>query len=381
MKRRLKVARPLFLGKERLLSNISNVLDSGQLINGEFTAKFEEIISKYLGISYAIAVNSCSSALEIVLRYIEVTGGEVIIPTNTCLATANAAFFAGGKPVLADIKPGTYFLDPDEVRRLISEKTRAVIVVHIAGYVPPETEEIKRICEERGIPLVEDCAHGLGASYNGKIAGTFGLAGCFSFSPTKIITTGVGGIIATEDDKLNEYSRSVRIYGAGLGSIEITHIGNNWFLDEIRSCLGLSQMESLDFFLQRRREIAQYYDRMLTSTDLLKKLPINESCNHVYHKYPLQVAVNIDVQDMKAPFEGRYGFELESVYWPTCHLQPIYQETFGYTSGIFPVAESILSRQVTLPLHVGITKDDAEYAFECLVSEIERRIKHRNKKE
>ena len=375
MKRSLNVARPLFLGKESLLSNISNVLDSGQLVNGEFTRQFEEKFSKYLGTSYAISVNSCSSALEIVLRYIGITGGEVIIPTNTCLATANAAIFAGGKPVLADIKPGTYFLDPEEVLRRISNKTRAVIVVYIAGYVPPETEEIKRICEERGIPLVEDCAHGPGASYKGKVAGTFGLAGCFSFSPTKIITTGVGGIIATDDDNLRKYCRSARVYGTVAGSLEITQIGNNWLLDEIRSCMGLSQLESLDFFIQRRREIAQYYDQMLTSTDLLRKLPINKVCNHVYHKYPLQVAGNINVQDMKATFEDRYGFELESVYWPTCHLQPVYQETFGYTSGNFPVAESILSRQVTLPLHVSITKDDAEYAFECLVSEIGERIK------
>jgi dTDP-4-amino-4,6-dideoxygalactose transaminase len=375
MKREIKVARPLFLEKERLLSNISEVLESGQLVKGGFTAQFENDFSNYLGTSHAISVNSCSSALEIVLRYIEVTGGEVIIPTNTCLATANAALFAGAKPVLADIKPGTYFLDPDEVRRLISNKTRAVIVVYIAGYVPPETEEIKKICEERGIPLVEDCAQALGASYNGKLAGTFGLAGCFSFSPTKIITTGAGGMITTEDVNLNEYSRIVRAYGAVAGSLEISQIGNNWLLDEIRSCLGLNQLGSLDLFIQRRREIARYYDQILTSTDLLKKLPINESCNHVYHKYPLQVPVDIDVQDMKTTFEERYGFELESVYWPVCHLQPVYQEIFGYTYGNFPAAESILSKQITLPLHVGITDEDAEYAFECVVSEIERRIK------
>jgi perosamine synthetase len=374
MRKELKVARPLFLEKEKVVENVAKVLESGRLRDGEFGAQFEGKFSQYLDVAYAIAVNSCTTAIEIVLRYIGVIGGEVIIPTNTCLATLNAALFAGGKPVLADIKSGTYFLDPHEVRRLISGNTRAVIVVHIAGYVSPEIEEIKQLCDSMGIPLVEDCAHALGASYRGKRAGTFGLAGCFSFSPTKIITTGTGGMIVSEDHNLNKYARIVRNHGAEIGAAEITHIGNSWFLDEIRSCLGISQMESLDYFLGRRYEIAQYYDRLVDSTNLLTKLPINELCKHVYYKYPLQVADGIDVQDMKATFEEKYGFELESLYWPPCHLQPIYQKTPRNSNGIFLMAESILSKQVALPLHVEITGEDADYSFQCLVSEVEERM-------
>jgi perosamine synthetase len=378
MKKELKVARPLFLEKEKVLGNIAKVLEYGRFRDGEFGAQFEGKFSQYLDVSHAVAVNSCTTAIEIVLRYIGVTGGEVIIPTNTCLATVNAALFAGGKPVLADIKPGTYLLDPHELQRRMSNKTKAVIVVYIAGYVPPEIEEIKQLCDAWGIPLVEDCAHALGASYGGTKAGAFGLAGCFSFSPTKIITTGTGGMIVTDDGNLNKYARIVRNHGAEIGAAEITHIGNSWFLNEISSCLGISQMESLDYFLERRYEIAQYYDRLVDSTNLLTKFPINELCKHVYYKYPLQISDGIDgvidVQDMKATFEQKYGFELESLYWPPCHLQPIYRKTSRNLDGLFPVAESILAKQVALPLHVAITREDAEYSFNCLISEVGERM-------
>ena len=121
-------------------------------------------------------------------------------------------------------------------------------------------------------------------------------------------------MIVTEDHKLDKYARIIRNHGAESGAAEITHIGNSWFLDEIRSCLGISQMASLNYFLERRHEIAQYYDRLVDSTHLLTKLPINESCKHVYYKYPLQISDGIDVQDMKATFELKYGFELESLY-------------------------------------------------------------------
>lgn len=371
MIKKLQVARPLFPEPELLLQRIASVLASGRLMNGKFTAEFEERFADYSRSTYAISVNSCTTALEIVLKYIDVTGGEVIIPTNTCLATPNAAIFAGATPVLADIKARTYFLDPEEVKRLISPKTRAVIVVHIAGYIPPEIAEIQIICEAHGIPLIEDCAHAMGAAYRGKMAGTFGLAGCFSFYPTKIITTGTGGMIVTEDGNLQHYARSMRIHGAGEGFSGITIIGNNWFLDEIRSCVGLNQLEHLEYFLATRREIADCYDKWISSTGLIEKYPLHEGSLPAHYKYPVQINADIDVGNMKTYFPEKQGYELESLYWPTCHLQPVYQKKFGYRPGLFPVAEVILSKQVTLPLHAAMTRDDAEYAFECLLAELE----------
>jgi perosamine synthetase len=375
MREKLQVARPLFPELELLLRRLSEVLTSGWLMNGRFSLEFEEKFAAYCGSSYAVAVNSCTTALEIVLKYIGVAGGDVIIPTNTFLATANAAIFAGATPVLADIKPGTYFLDPAEVGKLISSRTKAVIAVHIAGHIPPEIREIQLICEEKGIPLIEDCAHALGASYGLKMAGTFGLAGCFSFYPTKIITTGTGGMIVTGDENLERFARSVRLHGAGRNLGDIIHIGNDWFLDEVRSCLGLNQMENLAFFLERRREIAACYDRLIEQVEDIQKFPVDELSRHAYYKYPVQITADIDVLKLKKSFPQKYGFELESVYWPTCHLQPVYRKKFGFDIGMFPVAESTLSRQVTLPIHAAISMDDAKYALDCLISEISHQKK------
>ena len=372
MNQDIRVARPIFPQKKKILKDIGSVLDSGRLMTGPYTASFEKKFAEYCGIKHAVAVNSCTAALEIVLRYIGVSGGDVIVPTNTFIATSNAVLFAGGRPVLADVKDGTYYLDPDEVKRLISKDTKAVIAVHIAGLIPPEIEEISKICRKHKIPLVEDCAHAIGASYKNKPAGSFGIAGCFSFYPTKTMTTGTGGMITTADGKLAEFARSVRLHGAGTGGLaEIVNIGSDWFMDEISAVLGVYQLESLGRFLKNRRQIASRYDALLSTTCSIKKLPVSNLSKHAYYKYPVQIERDIDVSALKKSFRVKYGFELESLYWPTCHLQPVYREMFGSKRGRFPNAEAILAKQVTLPIHAVMRTEDAEYAFRSLISEIE----------
>lgn len=375
MKKTIKVARPLFPEKEKLLKDIKSILESGRLMKGPFTSLFEREFAAYCKSRYAVSVNSCTTALEIILRYIDVSGQEVIIPTNTFIATPNAVIFAGGKPVFADIKEGTYFLDSDEVRRHLSKKTRAVIAVHMAGLVPPEIEDIKSICDKAGVPLIEDCAHAVGASYNDRMAGTFGLAGCFSFYPTKIMTTGTGGMITTDDRDLAGYAKSARFHGAGKGLSDITNIGNDWFMDEIGSAIGLNQLKHLGYFLKSRSRIAAIYDKLVAKTDVLKKFPVSRSSRHAYYKYPVQVTAPIDVEGMKKDFQKKHGFELESLYWPTCHLQPVYRKMFNYKRGLFPVAEAVLSKQITLPVHAAMTAADACSAFEMVVTEINSRMK------
>lgn len=373
MKRKLKTARPLFPGRDELLRNIASVLEEGWLMNGNHSRRFEEDFSRFIGVPHAVSVNSCTTALEIVLKYIGVEGGEVIVPTNTFLASANAVLFAGGQPVLADIKEKNYFLDPGEVERLANGRTRAVIVVHIGGLIPPVIEELLSICKEKNIVLIEDCAHAAGAAYKGRKAGSFGFAGCFSFYPTKIMTTGTGGMITTSDAKLVDFAKSMRLHGAGQGLADITNIGNDWFLDEIRSCLGLNQLKHIGEFIAKRREAAARYDRNLAGCELLEIFPVSPLSYHAYYKYPVQIHESIDTADLKAIFPEKYGFELESIYWPTCHLQPVYKRKFGYEPGLFPVAEKILSRQVTLPLHPEITKDDVDFVSECLLQELKER--------
>lgn len=370
MKKELRVAHPIFHRRKALLKDIDSILSSGRLMNGRFTSLFEDNFADYCNSCYAVSVNSCTSALEITLRYIDVCGAEVIVPTNTFIATANAVVFAGARPVLADIKEGSYFLAPGEVEKRITQKTKAVIAVHIAGIIDPAIEEIKSICDRKGIVLIEDCAHALGSSYKGKMAGTFGLAGCFSFYPTKLITTAAGGMLITAEKKLAEYAKSARLHGAGRGLTEIVNMGNDWFLDEIRSAMGVSQLKSINLFIARRNKIAQYYDQLLKTTKLILRFEKSPLASCAYYKYPVQIAADVDIPEIKRIFQKKYGFELESAYWPTCHLQPLYKKMFGYKHGCFPVAESILGKQITLPIHANMTKKDACYAFKSVVSEI-----------
>lgn len=375
IKRSVKVARPLFPNRGRLLKRFEDILTTGRLMNGQYAGRFEAMFAEKTQVRHAISVNSCTTALEVVLRYLNVGGGEVIVPTNTFVATANAVVFAGGVPVFADIKDQSYCLDPEEVLRLLNRKTRAVVAVHIAGLVAPEVASIAEICREKRIPLVEDCAHAVGASFAGKSAGTFGVAGCFSFYPTKVITTGTGGMITTNDDGLFRYARSVRVHGAGDGLTDIVNVGNDWLLDEFRCAVGVSQMESLDVFLKKRRAVAAVYDALLVSEERLLKYPVHRGCLHAYYKYPVQVQAKVDVRELKRIFPEKYGMELESVYWPVCHLQPVYRRKCGYRKGGYPTAEAVLSRQIALPIHAAMTKEDAVYVVECLQAELDHAVR------
>jgi perosamine synthetase len=354
----VQVARPCFRNKEEILERISRILASGRLMNGEETAAFEREFALACGSRHAVSVNSCTTALEIVLRYIGVEGGEVVVPVNTFVATANAVKFAGGIPFFAEVAPGSYNTGAAEVEECITGETRAVIAVHIAGIVCDDILAIRRICDEKGIPLIEDCAHAVGSTLNGKKAGTFGFAGCFSFYPTKIMTTGTGGMITTDSGGLDEFARSARVHGASSkGTSEIINIGNDWFMDEIRAAVGRSQLADLGFQLGRRREVAKAYLDVLEELEPLSAFPLPPASVPAYYKFPVQAAPGIDVPELKRRAREEFQLELEAVYWPTCHLQPLYQELHGFRPGDFPVAEGILSRQVCLPIH-GLVSDE-----------------------
>jgi perosamine synthetase len=355
----VQVARPYFRNREKILERISEILESGRLMNGEHTAAFEEAFARSCGARHAISVNSCTTALEITLRSLDVRGAEVIVPVNTFIATGNAVIFAGGKPVFAGVKDGSYNIGADEVQERITRGTRAVIAVHIAGILCEDILEIRKICDEAGIALIEDCAHAVGATLHGKKAGTFGLAGCFSFYPTKIMTTGTGGMITTGSDGLDAYARSARIHGSSRkGTTEIINSGNDWFMDEIRAAIGLEQLEDLDFQLGRRREVARAYGDLLGDMDEFSSFPLPSGSVPAHYKFPVQAATKVDVPGLKMRASEKFQLELESVYWPTCHLQPHYRDLFGFCEGDFPVTEAILSRQICLPIHGLISDED-----------------------
>lgn len=351
---------------QAILGEARKILQSGRLILGPYTQEFERSFRRYYRVKHAIAVSSCTAALEIALRYFDVRGKEVIVPTNTFIASSNAVIYAGGTPILADIKADTLCLDPEDVVKRITTKTCGIMVVHIAGLICPEIDKLREICQEKGLFLLEDAAHAHGATINGRKAGSLGDAGCFSFYPTKVMTTGTGGMITTNDDGLAEYAVSLRHHGVGKDLDDIVNFGNDWLMDEINALLGIYQLRALEVNLRRRNEIAQRYANGLSEMEEVNLLKVPPQIRHSYYKYPIQLSEIVDKAKLVATMKDKYGISLGSVYDPPCHLQPSYQRLLGFHNGMFPVAERTLKSSICLPMFVQMTDKEVDYVVKSL---------------
>jgi len=366
--RRIPPVKLYFLSEdlEQIKSDVEKILKSGMLTMGEYTEKFEQEFAKLCGVKHAIAVNSGTSALEIVLRFVGLKNkDEVVVPTNTFTATAAAAIFAGGKPVLTDISSETLCLDAENLRRRLTRKTKAVIVVHIGGLVCPDMENIRKICDEKQIFLVEDAAHAHGSTINRRHAGSLGDAGCFSFYPTKVMTTGEGGMITTNDNEIAEKARVLRDQGKeSFYSSKIVKVGYNWRMAEISAAIGLVQLRRLPEMIENRNKIAEYYDQELNGMDRIKPLKKNRNIVNNYYKYTAFLDAGLNRDEFKRKLAEKGVICGGEVYWPPLHLQPVYQELFGTEEGDFPVAEVVCRRMVCLPMFSQMTLDEVEYVIE-----------------
>jgi len=340
-------------------------LRSGVLTDGPNVKAFEEEFANYVGAKHAIAVNSGTSALEIALRYYKLKGREVIVPTNTFVATPNSVIFAGGKPVFADIREDTLCIDPEDVEKKISSKTAGIIVVHIAGLPCPQIRALHELCEDNDLFLLEDAAHAHGATFDGKKAGSLGDAGCFSFYPTKVMTTGEGGIITTDDKELTEAALCMRTHGQD-SNRRMVMLGHNWRMGEIAAIMGRHQLSNLEAFVRKRTEVARQYEQLLADIKEIALFKTPPNIRHSYYKYPLRVKDHIDVEELASTLKNEYGVETGNIYYPPCHLHPFYMKSFGTKMGDLPISESILKRVVCLPMHAGLGKEDAEYVSNAL---------------
>jgi perosamine synthetase len=350
--------------RREILAHIDECMATGQLTLGKHGAAFEEAFAPTAGTKHAIAVSSGTSALEIIFRAIGVEGGEVVVPTNTFFATPAAVQHAGGIVRFAECDPATYAIDVDHARSLINDRTRAVVVVHIGGLITPRIGELQQACDAAGIPLIEDAAHAHGSTLNGKPAGSFGLAAAFSFYPTKVITSGEGGMISTSDDRINEEARIYRDQGkAGFTSNFHTRLGNNWRLSEPHAVIGRYQLKRLPEFIAARQRIAKIYDRGLASIGVTP-LPMPASVSSNYYKYIAMPPAGVDRIALKNRL--REGFDVGlsgEVYEAPCHLQPV----FGpLAAGTLPVAEELCARHICLPVSAVMTDDDAAFVVDSL---------------
>jgi perosamine synthetase len=360
---------------EEILDKVRSILRSGRLILGPFTHKLEASFRDYCGVKHAVAVSSCTAALEIALRYFNVAGKEVIVPTNTFIASSNAVIYSGGTPVLADIKSDTLCLDPADLLKRMTAETKGVIVVHLAGLPCPDIEEIQELLREKHLFLIEDVAHAHGAMINNRKTGSLGDAGCFSFYPTKVMTTCTGGMLTTNDDSLAEYAISLRHHGVGkklskiatgsdLNAIE--NMGNDWLMDEISALLGIYQLKRLEANIQRRNEIAQMYAEGLKDLENVKLFTVPLNIRHSYYKYPVLLSMNTDKSKFIQKMKSECNISVGSVYDPPCHLQPVYQRLLGFHIGMFSTAEATLTKVACLPMFQQMTDQEVEYILQSV---------------
>lgn len=351
---------------ERIKSDVEKIIQSGMLTSFTYTKEFEKKFADLCRVNYAIAVNSGTSALEIALRTTGLKGGdEVLVPTNTFTATAAAIFFAGGKPVFTDIDPENLCIDADNVQRYITQKTKGVMMVHIGGLICPEIKAIKKICDDHNLFLIEDAAHAHGSTIDEQPAGSLGDIGCFSFYPTKVITTGEGGMITTNDVKVAEKARVLRDQGKeNFNSNIIVELGYNWRLPEINAAIGTVQIERLPEIIEKRNRIAQYYDKELDKISGIEPLRIPTNIISNYYKYVAFLDRRISRDELKQKLREKGVKCGGEVYWPPLHLQPIYQKLLGLKKGDFPAAEEVCQRMVCLPMFAQMTPEDAGYVVE-----------------
>ncbi len=369
----IKSARPTFSEEEieAILKDCGQVLRSGRLILGPFAEEFERLFRSYVGTPFAVAVNSCTTALQITLQYFDVRDREVIVPTNTFLATANAVMYAGGQPVFADIDDPWLSLSPESLSQKITSRTRAVILVHIGGMISPHLDEIKRICRSKGLLLIEDAAHAHGAKFADQLAGNLSDAACFSFYPTKVMTTTVGGMITTHDQGLDSFARSMRHHGQTDRTLDVlTRFGNDWLLDEMRAVIGIHQTKQLEAMVTRRNQLAARYCERLRDLELVQCIPVPNHIRHAYYKFLVLLDKRVDRDKLVSRLNEHHGIEAGVLYYPPCHLQPVIKQTFQTKDGDLPVSEEVLQREVCFPMHLQLTEDDVDRVAEALRREL-----------
>ena len=348
-----------------LLKDIQTALETGNLTFG--TDKFEEEFAKYTGTKYAVAVNSGTSAIEAPLRYYDIKDKEVIVPTNTFVASANAVVYAGGVPVMVDMDPNNLCADFEDIKRKVNKNTAGVIIVASCGYVPPYMFELKKFCEEKGLFLLEDAAHAHGASIKGYKAGSIGDVGSFSFFPTKLITTGEGGMVTTNNKEIADYVKQVRHHGQKNGLM--TEMGYNWRMPTLSVILGLSQLKRLDSFIERRNEIANKYKNAFQGMDEIELIDVPGYITHGYWKYPILLK-KYTAKEFQTILKEKYNIDTGTVYYPPVHLQPYYKENYGYKEGDLPKSEKNLTREICLPIFVDITDKQLNYVIESVKTEL-----------
>ncbi len=358
----IPIARPTTNNEE--LKAIEEVLKSGMLAQGKAVDKFEIIFSHYIGVKNSIAVSNGTIALDIALKALGIKEGDEVITTPfTFIATSNAILYQKAKPVFADVDNKTFNINPDEILNKVTEKTKAIIGVHLFGH-PFDVKSIQKICNDYNLLLVEDCAQAHGAEYQGQKVGSFG-TGCFSFYPTKNMTTGEGGVITTNDNGIDNLCRLLRNHGQS-SKYYHTILGYNYRMTDIQAAMGIAQLNKLDEFNKKRIQNAEYYNKHIKLDGLIT--PHKEAnVKHVYHQYVVTIEKDSIDRDLFMKYLSDNGIGCAVHYPLPIFSQPLYRD-LGYTDEIAkcPVTSDLVDRVLSLPIHPSLSKEDLEYIVETI---------------
>ncbi len=348
------------------IQEVVKVLRSGWLTTGPTVAAFERAIADYTGAKHAVAVANGTAALHAAMFALEIgPGDEVIVPPLTFVATANCIAFLGARPVFADVERDTLLLDPKRVEEIISAKTRAIIAVDYAGH-PCDYDALRKIAHEHGLALVADACHSLGGSYHNRNVGTLADLTAFSFHPVKPITTGEGGMVATDDADFARRMRAFRNHGittdhreralAETWYYEMTELGYNYRLCDLQCALGISQLHKLPGWMARRQQIARQYAAAFANSPVATPLAVMSGVSHARHLYVVRVNPDVGRDTLLSGLRAK-GIGANVHYIPV-HLHPYYRQQYGGKPGMCPIAEEAYRHIVSLPIFPRMTDAD-----------------------
>ncbi|MGC9383823.1 MAG: DegT/DnrJ/EryC1/StrS family aminotransferase [Kosmotogaceae bacterium] len=374
---------------EKEIESVNRVLKSGILSIGEYTKKFEEKIAEFSGLSYAVAVNSGTSALHLIARALNMTSGDIMITSPfTFISSANVALFEHALPVFADIDEKTLNITPEtldhalkvyEKRGMKTEKLSLPVftpgyfmAVDIFGH-PLDWESIIDICKKHKIKIIEDSCEALGSEYKGKPLGSFGKAGSFAFYPNKQITTGEGGIIVTDNETIAKVVKSMRNQGRGVEENWLEHVrlGYNYRIDELSAAIGFVQMDRFDELFYKRSKVANRYNSLFENVEGVQTPYIADYVTKMsWFVYVIRFDEKID-RDKVMEYLNNHGIQCRDYFKPI-HLQPFYKKQFGYSEGMFPVTEKVSKQTLAIPFYNNLTEEKQSYVVETLKEAIER---------
>ena len=372
MKSKIPLLRPYFDSEE--LKEIQKVLDSGWVSQGPKVKEFENKISKYLGVKYAIAVTNCTSALHLALLSIGIKGGdEVLVADYTFPATGHSVLYCGAKPIFIDVNLRIYNMNLNLIEEKINDKTKAIIPVHTFGQ-PAEMDKIMKIAEDYNLKVIEDAACALGARYKNKYAGTIGDIGCFSFHARKGITTGEGGMVVTNNKNLAKKIQNLSVFGMTTAwdressdkfiIPEFTELGYNYKMSDITAAVGVAQLKNLDRIIKRKRELAKYWDERLREIEFIEPPYVSENVKHIYQSYVALVDKRINRNKLIETLMKK-GVQTQIGTYAS-HIQPVYN-----SEDKCPNSLDIFNRSLALPMYYILKEEEIDMAAALLKKTLE----------